>query len=183
MLEALGRVGLRNDAVIAPTGGIDKVVTFVALIGANKLKFAVFHDYAGAPDQRLQDLVREKVLSPRALLDASQFRDLTNVGNSGGATDIEDLFPEALYLEHFNAAYKRDLNGVVVLAADLPPGDRIVKRLEKYLADNGVKLRPSGGFNHYLVASHFASHPPQTLDGGTLDRFEALFKAVNSILD
>ena len=74
MLEAKDRVGLREDITIVPVGGLDKVATFVALLGANGLKLAVLHDFRGAPEQRLVDLVKDKMISPKALLNASQFR-------------------------------------------------------------------------------------------------------------
>jgi hypothetical protein len=41
----LTAAGLRDDVTIVPVGGLDKVVTFVALLGANGLKLAVLHDY------------------------------------------------------------------------------------------------------------------------------------------
>ena len=64
---------------------------------------------------------------------------------------------------------------------DLPPGDRIIDRLERCLAAKGLQIRPSGGFNHLTVASHFASQPPTMLDSDSLRRFEALFEAVNAL--
>lgn len=98
LLEAQGRTGLRDDVTIVPVGGLDKVVTFVALLGANGLKLAVLHDYRGAPEQKLMELVKQKMISPRALLNASQFRDLNNIGKSGLPSDTEDLFDVTLYL-------------------------------------------------------------------------------------
>jgi AAA ATPase-like protein/OLD-like protein len=178
-LEAEGRDGMRDDITIVPTGGLDKVVTFIALLGANQLQLAVLHDYRGAPEQRLMDVVREKMISPKAVLNASQFRDLSNVGVSGRAADIEDLFEEQEYLDLFNDTYAKQLNGALLITADLPPGDRIVNRIEQRLAAIGTSVRPSGGFNHYLVASHFVSQPPPKLGPNTLRRFEALFQAVN----
>jgi hypothetical protein len=53
--------------------------------------------------------------------------------------------------------------------------------LEDYLAAKGISLRPSGGFNHYTVASYFASNPPTKPDTTALDRFEAMFKAINAL--
>ena len=73
------------------------------------------------------------------------------------------------------------LNGVSLLASDLPPGDRIIDRIERRLTAIGTSVRPSGGFNHFLVASHFASHPPATLSATTLRRFEALFETMNKL--
>ena len=104
ILEGQGKVGLRSDITIVPTGGLDKVVTFIALLGANKLKIAVFHDYHGTPDQRLLDVMREKMIASKAVLDASQFRDLSKLGVSGTPSDTEDLFEVSAYLKLFNAA-------------------------------------------------------------------------------
>jgi hypothetical protein len=63
---------------------------------------------------------------------------------------------------------------------DLPEDSRIIDRLEKFIKARGIQIRPSGGFNHYTVASYFASHPA-SLDSASLERFEALFKAVNAL--
>ena len=66
--------------------------------------------------------------------------------------------------------------------ASLPPGDRIVDRLNRYLDSNEIHIRPSGGFNHYLVALQFAKTPPATLDAPAFAKFEELFKTVNMLL-
>lgn len=86
-------------------------------------------------------------------------------------SDIEDLFSVNLYIKYFNTTFASQLAGVVITEADLPPGDRIVQRLEQYLKDKGLTIRPSGGFNHYAVASRFASSPPKSLDVATIARF------------
>ncbi|MBW8036063.1 MAG: AAA family ATPase, partial [Planctomycetes bacterium] len=181
LLETQGRTSLRDDVTIVPVGGLDKVVTFIALLGANGLKLAVFHDYHGAPEQKLMDLAKQKMISPKAILNASQFRDIKNIGKSGQASDIEDLFKPALYLEHFNETFAKPLSGATISEADLPQGERIIDRIERHIAAKGIQIRPSGGFNHYGVASHFASNPPKSLDNNTLKRFEALFNAVNGL--
>jgi len=182
LLESSGRAGLRDDATIVPVGGIGNVVTFVSLLGANGLKVAVLHDYAGNPDQKLQDLVRQKLLAQKSVFNVSQFRDLQKLGQSTTVSDIEDLFEPAEYLEYFNAAFSKQLGGVVITEADLPKGSRVVARIEQALAARGLKLRPSGGFNHYTVASVFGTTQPRTLSGATLDRFSALFEALNKVL-
>jgi predicted ATP-dependent endonuclease of OLD family len=182
LLEAQGRTELRDDTTIVPVGGLDNVVTFIALLGANDLKIAVFHDYKGKPEQKLQEIVKEKVIHPKAILNASQFRNLEKLGIDRQASDTEDLFEPAFYLDCFNKAFSKLLNGVVISESELPERDRIIDRIECYLKDQKIKLRPSGGFNHYAVASYFASNPPTSLDDNTLSRFEALFKAVNKVL-
>jgi hypothetical protein len=180
-LESLGRTGLRDDVTIVPTGGLDKVVTFVALLGANGLKLAVLHDYRGTPDQKLLDLVKQRMISPTAVLNASQFRDLSRIGIAGQASDLEDLLAVPLYLDYFNRGFAARLGGATVAESDLPTGDRIIERLERCLKSKGIQLRGSGGFNHFTPASHFASNPPSALDSTTLDRFEELFGAVNAL--
>lgn len=180
-LETRGRIGLREDIKIVPTGGLDKVITFVALLGANRLKLAVFYNYRDQPEQKLMDLVKQKMISANAVLNASQFRDHANIGAETQATDIEDLFDTALYVEYFNKAFAKPLSGVAIRYSDLPSGDRIVDRLERYLEAKQIRIRPSGGFSRHAVASYFASNPPIALDGDTLKRFEELFKAVNAV--
>jgi hypothetical protein len=181
ILNQEGAEGLRDDVTIVPTGGLDKVATFVALLSANELRLAVLHDYRGTTDQRLLDLVKEKLISSKAVLNVSQFRDTAAFGQSGQSSDIEDLFDPPLYLEYFTRAFAKQLKGVVITEADLPPGDRIVDRIERYLNDQGIKLRQSGGFNHHTVAACFSASPPRPLGAEAKKRFERLFATVNEL--
>jgi len=180
-IEADGGAGLRDDVTIVPTGGLDNLATFVSLLGASGLKLGVLHDYRGSPEQKMTGLVRDKLLAAKSLFNVSQFRDLGKAGESGKPSDIEDLFSVGMYLKYFNTTFASQLAGIVVAEADLPPGDRIVQRLEQYIKDKGLIIRPSGGFNHYAVATRFASSPPKSLDAATIARFRALFAVVNAI--
>lgn len=182
ILEAQGRTGLRDDITIVPVGGLDNVVTFIALLGANDLKIAVLYDYDGKPKQKLQEIIKEKIINAKAVLNASQFRNLNELGKDSQASDTEDLFEPGFYLDYFNKTFAKELKSVVINEADLPKRERIIDCIECYLKDKKIKLRPSGSFNHYAVASYFASNPPASLDDDTLNRFEGLFKAVNKIL-
>ena len=173
---------MRDDITIVPVGGLDNVVTFLALLSANDLKIAVLHDYKGRPEQKLQEIVKEKVINSKAVLNASQFRNLNELGKDGQASDTEDLFEPGFYLDYFNKTFAKELKSAVINESDLPERDHIIDRIERYLKDKKIKLRPSGGFNHYAVASYFASNPPTSLGDDTLSRFEELFKAVNKVL-
>jgi predicted ATP-dependent endonuclease of OLD family len=181
LLEGAGVEALREDVTIVPAGGLDKVVTFVALLNASGLKLAVLHDYNGTPDQKLMDLVRQKLISKKAVLNASQFRDLSKVGENTQPSDIEDLLPVALYVDYFNQAFAKQLGGAVAAEGDLPPRPRVIQQLEAWLEAKQIQLRPSGGFNHYAVAAAFAAKPPKKLSADTRDRFVALFTAINSL--
>lgn len=180
LLEADGGGGLRDDVTIVPTGGLDKLATFVSLLGANGLKLAVLHDFNGSPDQKLESLVRDKLLAAKSLFNVAQFREPDKTGEKRLPSDVEDLFSASLYLKYFNATFATQLGGTVIAESDLPPGDRIVYRLEQYIKSKGLTLRPSGGFNHYTVAAHFAGSPPKTIDAQTKARFRALFVAINA---
>ena len=181
LLEAGGGTGLRSDVTIVPVGGMGNVSTFVSLLGANNLELSVLHDFSGTPDQKLDDLVKQKLLSAKSVLNVSQFRDINKLNQNTVASDIEDLFDAALYLDYFNKTFAKTLAGLAIAEADLPAGHRIVGRLEKHLADKAIKLRPSGGFNHYSVAATFAAAPPAVLSGETKARFNAMFEALNKL--
>lgn len=181
ILEAGGHAGLRPDVTIVPAGGLDKVVTFVALLNASGLKLSVLHDYNGKPDQKLMDLVRQKLISGKAIFNPSQFRDLKKLGQDTLASDIEDLLPVDMYLEYFNQAFAKQLGTATVKEEELPARPRIIQRLEAWLEASKIELRPSGDFNHYTVAAAFAAKPPKKLPAESRDRFGALFKAINAL--
>ncbi len=187
-LETAERTGLREDITIVPTGGLDKLATFIALLGANDLDMVVVHDWAAKPDPHLDSVVREKLIKDTLVLNYGLFRGVTAKAKPSGtpaspppATDIEDLFAIPFYLKLFSSTFGMHL-GDELREADLPPGDRIIDRLNRLLKDKGIYLRPSGGFNHYAVANHLAANPPKTLDKDTLARFESVFSKVNSLV-
>ncbi len=182
VVEDEGGKGLASGVAIVPVGGLSNVATFISLLGGNGLKFAVLHDYSGKPDQKLVSLAQQKLLNQKSVFNFSQFRELSQIGADTVATDLEDLIDVPTYLGYFNKVFSSQLNGVVVTEADLPPGDRIIQRLERYLSSQSLKLRPSGGFNHYAVASAIATTPPDSFSSDTIDRFRALFEAINHAL-
>jgi hypothetical protein len=181
MSALLGDDGLSESIVITPCGGLDKIATFVALLGANDLRLVVFHDFNGKPDQRISELVREKIIAANLVVDPSMFRDPATAGKTTGtASDIEDLFDEDEYIDMFNKTFDNLPKQVAV--ADLIPGARIVARINEWLDRNSIKTRPSGGFNHYLVAQRFASTYSGSVRQASLQRFRDLFARVNTLL-
>jgi hypothetical protein len=159
------------------------------LLGGNDLEMTVLHDYESKPDPRLESLVREKLIRDKHVLNYAMFREAgkksgssaKTSGNGSGliSSDVEDMISPETYLKIFNAAYKKQLDGMEIKEAKLPEGDRIVNRITRHMENNSIKVRPSGGFNHYLVASYLASNPPTKVDAETLNRFEKLFEVVN----
>jgi AAA15 family ATPase/GTPase len=176
--EKEGRVGLREDVTIVPTGGLDKVATFIALLGANDLELSVLHDWTGSPDQRIAELIRERLITERRLMHFGQFVAEEKTNNYPAA-DIEDLFAIGTYLQLFNSAFEKKLAGKSVKEADLPNGDRIVDRINRWLIKNEITLRKSGGFNHYIVANHLTTNPPKSMDKTSTKRFDRVIEAIN----
>ncbi len=202
-LRDAGREGLREDVTVVPTGGLDKVATFIALLSGNDLELAVLHDSTGAPEQRLEELARQKVVKAHRILNFGSYRTLaapdasavsvkkgpTTKGASNAAAapaalpdgDIEDLFAVEDYLALFNATFAFELGGRMVIAADLPAGSRIVPRIDAWLKREQIATRPTPGYNHYRVSAHLAAHPPASFAPETLSNFEKAFAAVNAV--
>lgn len=182
IVEDSGEKGLSDSITIVPVGGLNNVATFVSLLGSNGLSFAVLHDYNGNPEQKLDLMISQKILSKKSVFNFSQFRNTETLGVNSTASDLEDLIEPKLYLSYFNEVFKKELGEVEVDESDLPAGDRITQRIERFLNDRKLRLRPSGGYNHYSVAARIAVAPPQGISELMSKRFVALFKAVNSAL-
>lgn len=177
LFEQDGKQGL-GDAILVPVGGLDKVVTFVALLGANKLKIVVLHDKAGIPIQKLDDLIQQKLIERKRVLDYAMFLD-----NGAKEADLEDLLPIGLYIEAFNETYAKELSGVLLVESELGQHPRIVERINQWLESKSISLLKDGGFNHYRVAG--AILPKLTSAGigkSCLARFERLFAKVGGAL-
>lgn len=177
LLEADGKRGLA-EGVLVPVGGLDKLATFIALLGASKLKLVVLHDRASSPHQSIEKLIHQKLIEHKRVLDFSMFRAPDNQ-----ETDIEDLFPEALYVDAFNSVYAKELNGNLLAVGDLGKHPRIVERINKWLKDKSIVLLKDGGFNHYRVAQALLPRLTiATLPATNVGCFEKLFARVNSAL-
>ena len=174
VLQAKGRIGLDSRWTITPVGGSDKVPTFVALLGPQKLNIATLIDYQKGDQQMVENLYKKNLLKKSHVLTFADFTGKTEA-------DIEDMFDESFYIQLVNEEFSSSL------AAKLKPGTltsrvpRILVRLEEYFSTN-----PLGGgakFNHYRPARFFAEKVSTlSIPAATLDRFETAFKAANALL-
>lgn len=96
-LKARGREGLDRRWRIAPTGGIDKVASFVALFGGNKLDVAVLTDFHQGDKAKVRDL------KTRLVRDGRVFTADAYAGQT--EADIEDIIGRANYVELVNKCY------------------------------------------------------------------------------
>ena len=162
-LLSLKRQGLNQQWRIVPVGGIDKIPTFVALLGSH-LDVTVLVDSRGAPNQKLSNLINQGMLQQHRLIGVAQV-------TQKNSADIEDVFTVDEYLALYNAAY-----GKAVSASELLSDGPIVQRLTQHGGSN---------FDHLLPALALLSSQNdfwKSADSCTLDRFERLFGLINSTL-
>ncbi len=163
ILQQGGRVGLDSKITIVPTGGLDKVSTFISLLRGSSLNIVclldTFKDVKGKA--KLDDLIEHKLITDKKIKFFSDFLpDYTTA-------DIEDLFDKNDYLKIFNDAF----------------ADKKIK-----LEDLNEKIKPiliqiSEPFNHYIPANILASKGGKLSDFSkdTIDNFEKVFIEVNKL--
>jgi len=157
---ASGRTGLDRRWRVLPAGGATNIPTFVSLVGPH-LDVTVLADSDTRGMQRFTNMITQKLLLAHRLI-------LPNAVIGTKDADIEDIFAEEDYVALFNRTY-----GKSVSVAQLPPGTRIVKRLEAL----------DGGFDHGDVAETLLKCCQEfSFREATLDRFAALFAAINKTM-
>lgn len=155
-----GHGPIRSSATLLATRGVTKIPAFLALLGRPQLDLVVVVD-GDNPSQALRRSIDRGLVREEAVICVGQYAlgDRTN-------GDVEDLFDTSNYLKLFNHCYGTDYK-----PADLPPGDRIVKRLEAL----------HGEFNHGEVAEHFMRHSGELAPNDqTADRFCSLLEAIDA---
>ena len=146
---------------ILPAGGATNIATFVSLIGPH-LDITVLADSGTKGMQRVTGMVDHGLLAGHRLI-------LANSATASRNADIEDLFSEGDYLKLFNKTF-----GTSLKVKDLPPGDRIVKRLES----------KQGSYVHGEVAETLLrNYSGIEFANETLDRFAKLNSLLNSTME
>jgi predicted ATPase len=162
-LRVAGRRTLDPRWRVLPAGGAGSMPAVVSLLG-RQLDVTVLVDGRSRPPQRLTDLVDQGLLERTRIITVGPIAGMASA-------DIEDLFHPEDYLALYNGAL-----GQALTVAQLASGaDRILARIEAV----------GGKFNHNdpsnWLLNNRASVVP-TLRQETLDRFEALFDALNATL-
>lgn len=162
-LKENGRTALEERWTIVPVGGLDKIPTFIALLGA-QLHVAVIMDSAAGGSQKINDLISRGVISARNIVSLSAI-------TGSKEADIEDLFDEDAYLRLVNES-----GAASVEKALLPAGSRITKRIERLIGHSYDHHRPA----RYLLERQ--NDLAKVFADSTLKSFETLFAAVNALL-
>jgi predicted ATP-dependent endonuclease of OLD family len=171
ILESAGKESLKSDITIVPTGGLEKVATFISLMRGNELKNVSLLDSYTDPKgkAKLDNLVAQKIINEKNILFFHEF-----IENRKRA-DIEDLFTTKEYLKLFNEAFKEyaDIN-----ESDLNVNiESILLQINKHLTIDR--------FNHYRPANLLARKgmTAKDFDNQTLENFEKVFTKINKLFD
>ncbi len=165
ILTDKNREGLNEDITIVPVGGADKVATFVSLLRGNELDMVCLLDSFTdqSAKRRLENLVTENIIKEKKILFFNEF-------TGEKFADFEDMFTDEEYISLYNNAFNDNIK-----ITDIKSGQPIMKQLK---ALNGDK-----DFNHYKPANYMAKNIASiTLSEETLNRFEKMFKKINSLL-
>lgn len=171
ILESEKREHLRDDITIVPTGGLEKVATFISLLRGSKLEIACLLDsYTDAKGKaKMENMIAGKIIHKNKIRFFDEF--LPNHSKA----DLEDLFDKEDYLKLFNSAFKEypdiqldDLNSDI---------DRIIIQINKHINKDR--------FNHFRPANEIVKIGADKIHfkKETLDTFEKVFKEINSLFD
>lgn len=170
ILESEGRNYLNEDITIVPTGGLDKVVTFISLMRGSELNIVClldsFTNQKGK--QKLDNIVREKLIHKNNVVFYDEFLD------SHTHADIEDLFTKNDYLKLFNSALSKRFKELKT--QDLNTSEnRIIAQINEAISVSR--------FNHYLPSMEFSKSGfvAKDLDKETLDNFEKVIIRINKL--
>jgi predicted ATP-dependent endonuclease of OLD family len=168
LLQSVGRVGLDDKVTIVPTGGLDKVSTFISLLRGSELQIVCLLDSFRDPQgkAKLDDLIESKIISSKKIRFFHEF--LTDYTTA----DIEDLFEKSDYLKIYNEAFNEKRIALTDLNDKIKP---ILIQITKYLNVDR--------FNHYRPASKLAAKGinANDLQNSTLDNFEKVFIEINKL--
>jgi predicted ATP-dependent endonuclease of OLD family len=176
-LESLGREHLDPKWVIAPSGGIDKIVSFVTLFRANKLNVAVLTDFHKGDKNKVRSLKESELLKKGHVFSAEMY-------TGDDESDIEDIIGRSAYIALVNQCYKLHNDEALPDGKPYTAPKLVVSEVEEHF-----RSLPTGApeFDHYRPASFLAENSTELkknlpeLDEA-LDRFEKLFKDLNLLL-
>lgn len=169
ILESEKREGLKNDITIVPTGGLEKVATFISLLRGSQLEMVCLLDSYTDPKgkAKMDNMIADKIIQKNKIHFFDEFLD------DYTKADLEDLFAKQDYLNLFNSAHSehKDIN-LADLNSDIK---QIIIQINQHL---GVDR-----FNHYRPANELAKKgiDKTLLSKETLDNFEKVFKEINKL--
>lgn len=175
ILENAGKTGLNEDIVLVPTGGLEKVATFISLMRGSKLEVVCLLDSFTDPkgQAKLEKHIKSKIIKDKNVRFFHEFVDQDKA-------DIEDLFAKEDYLKLFNASFNQYTDvAITALNTNIP---QTLVQLKVHLTEKG-ELEKGKHFNHYRPANELAKMGADDsyFETATLERFEKLFQTINKL--
>lgn len=175
-LKSRKREGLTQQWVITPVGGIDKISTFIALFGGNKINVAVLTDYQKGHRNKIRQLKESDLLKRGQIFSAEMFI-------SQDEADIEDLFGREFYYKLVNLSY--NLPKKHQFDTSQPFNEiRVVEEVSKQFNSFPPSIPE---FDHFHPSKWLTENGKQFLEefisiDFALDNFEKIFKTLNTLL-
>lgn len=167
ILESDNRIFLRSDITIVPTGGLEKVATFISLLRGSKLEIACLLD--SYTDQKGKANLEKMIISK--IIHKSKIRFFDEFIEGCVRADLEDLFVKEDYLKLFNSAFNEYEN---IKISDLDAKTlTIIQQINKHIGKDR--------FNHYRPANELTKLALNSkfFNSQTLDNFEKVFDEIN----
>lgn len=170
-LKSIDRIGLNDDITIVPSGGLDKVASFISLLRGSKLSiFCLLDSFTDQKAKsKLDRMISEKIIADKNIKFFHEFlKDRVKA-------DIEDIFSNDEYLKLFNLSFNGQYSEIKETDLD--------SNIEGILSQINKVINKSR-FNHYLPAKSFTMSTEycEQLSKETLERFENIFKEINKQL-
>lgn len=169
IVEETGKEGLKPEITIVPTGGLEKVATFISLLRGNELKHVCLLDSFNDPrgKAKLENLVAQKIITEKNIRFFHEFLD------NRKRADIEDLFVIKDYLTLFNEVFTE--------YADIKETD-LNAEFETVLLQINKHLNIER-FNHYRPANQLVKKglSAKDFDKQTIENFTKVFAEINKL--
>lgn len=170
ILENAGKIGLSRDITIVPTGGLEKVATFISLLRSNDLQIVCLLDSFTDPKgkAKLDNMIAQKIINQKNIRFFYEFLD------NRKRADIEDLFTKNDYIKLFNRTFDKKYTEIKIenLNADI---EQILIQINQYL---GIDH-----FNHYMPANQLSrsGFSIKDFDNESIRNFEKVFTGINKL--
>lgn len=170
ILENADKKGLSHDITIVPTGGLEKVATFISLLRSNDLQIVCLLDSFTDPKgkAKLDNMIAQKIINQKNIRFFNEFLD------NKKRADIEDLFTKNDYLKLFNKSFDKKYKEIKIetLNADI---EQILIQINQYLKIDH--------FNHYIPANQLSKSgfSIEDFDDESIRNFEKVFTEINKL--
>ncbi len=172
ILESAGKTGLPHDVTIVPTGGLEKVATFISLLRSNDLQIVCLLDSFTDPKgkAKLDNMIAQKIINQKNIRFFNEFLD------NKKRADIEDLFAKNDYLKLFNKTFENKYTEIKI--------ENLNANIEQILIQINQHLQIDH-FNHYIPANQLSKSgfSVNDFENETIINFEKVFIELNKLFE